>query len=103
MKSVWAEIGEEIAKNERERIREEGIDIGVEKGIGIGVEKGIGIGVEKGIGIGVEKGIGIGRLETLKENAASMRAEGWSDETIAKILRVDVADVKIWLDSNAGE
>ena len=71
MKSVWAEIGEEIAKNERERIREEGI--------------------------------GIGRLETLKENAASMRAEGWSDETIAKILRVDVADVKIWLDSNAGE
>ncbi len=71
MKSVWAEIGEEIAKNERERIREEGIDIG--------------------------------RLETLKENAASMRAEGWSDETIAKILRVDVADVKIWLDSNAGE
>ena len=103
MKSVWAEIGEEIAKNERERIREEGIDIGVEKGIGIGVEKGIGIGVEKGIGIGVEKGIGIGRLETLKENAASMRAEGWSDETIAKILRVDVADVKIWLDSSAGE
>ena len=79
MKSVWAEIGEEIAKNERERIREEGI------------------------GIGVEKGIGIGRLETLKENAASMRAEGWSDETIAKILRVDVADVKIWLDSNASE
>ena len=71
MKSVWAEIGEEIAKNERERIREEGI--------------------------------GIGRLETLKENAASMRAEGWSDETIAKILRVDVADVKIWLDSSAGE
>ena len=71
MKSVWAEIGEEIAKNERERIREEGI--------------------------------GIGRLETLKENAASMRAEGWSDETIAKILRVDVADVKIWLDSNASE
>ena len=87
MKSVWAEIGEEIAKNERERIREEGI----------------GIGVEKGIGIGVEKGIGIGRLETLKENAASMRAEGWSDETIAKILRVDVADVKIWLDSSASE
>ena len=71
MKSVWAEIGEEIAKNERERIREEGIDIG--------------------------------RLETLKENAASMRAEGWSDETIAKVLRVDVADVKIWLDSNASE
>ena len=71
MKSVWAEIGEEIAKNERERIREEGIDIG--------------------------------RLETLKENAASMRAEGWSDETIAKILRVDVADVKIWLDSSANE
>ncbi len=87
MKSVWAEIGEEIAKNERERIREEGI----------------GIGVEKGIGIGVEKGIGIGRLETLKENAASMRAEGWSDETIAKILRVDAADVRIWLDSNASE
>ena len=71
MKSVWAEIGEEIAKNERERIREEGIDIG--------------------------------RLETLKENAASMRAEGWSDETIAKILRVDAADVRIWLDSNASE
>ena len=87
MKSVWAEIGEEIAKNERERIREEGI----------------GIGVEKGIGIGVEKGIGIGRLETLKENATSMRAEGWSDETIAKILRVDAADVRIWLDSNASE
>ena len=89
MKSVWAELGEEIAKNEREKIREEGR------------EEGIGIGVEKGIGIGVEKGIGIGRLETMKESAANMRAEGWSDETIAKILRVDVADVRIWLDSDA--
>ena len=97
MKSVWAELGEEIAKNEREKIREEGR----EEGIGIGVEKGIGIGVEKGIGIGVEKGIGIGRLETMKESATNMRAEGWSDETIAKILRVDVADVRIWLDSDA--
>ena len=75
MKSVWAELGEEIAKNEREKIREEGR----------------------------EEGIGIGRLETMKEIAANMRAEGWSDETIAKILRVDVADVKIWLDSSANE
>ena len=73
MKSVWAELGEEIAKNEREKIREEGR----------------------------EEGIGIGRLETMKESAANMRAEGWSDETIAKILRVDVADVRIWLDSDA--
>ena len=81
MKSVWAELGEEIAKNEREKIREEGR--------------------EEGIGIGVEKGIGIGRLETMKESATNMRAEGWSDETIAKILRVDVADVKIWLESDA--
>ncbi|MBQ9371063.1 MAG: hypothetical protein IJU03_02615 [Thermoguttaceae bacterium] len=89
MKSVWAELGEEIAKNEREKIREEGR------------EEGIGIGVEKGIGIGREEGIGIGRLETMKESAANMRAEGWSDETIAKILRVDVADVRIWLDSDA--
>ena len=97
MKSVWAELGEEIAKNEREKIREEGR----EEGIGIGVEKGIGIGREEGIGIGREEGIGIGRLETMKEIAANMRAEGWSDETIAKILRVDVADVKIWLESDA--
>ena len=89
MKSVWAELGEEIAKNEREKIREEGR------------EEGIGIGREEGIGIGREEGIGIGRLETMKESAANMRAEGWSDETIAKILRVDVADVKIWLDSDA--
>ena len=73
MKSVWAELGEEIAKNEREKIREEGR----------------------------EEGIGIGRLETMKESATNMRAEGWSDETIAKILRVDVADVRIWLDSDA--
>ena len=29
-----------------------------------------------------------------------MRAEGLDDETIARILRVDVVDVKIWLDSN---
>ena len=64
MKSIWAEIGEEIAKNER--------------------------------AIGQEEG----RLKTLKENAASMREEGLSDEKIAKILKVDLADVKIWLDSN---
>ena len=52
-------------------------------------------GEAKGVQIGVERG----RLETLKENAASMRADGWDDETIARILRVGVADVKIWLDS----
>ncbi|MBR4750503.1 MAG: Rpn family recombination-promoting nuclease/putative transposase [Thermoguttaceae bacterium] len=47
-----------------------------------------------------EEGREEGRLETLKDNAANMRAKGWSDETIAEILRVDVADVRIWLDSN---
>lgn len=41
MKSVWAEIGDEVAKNEKKKGLEEGIGIGVEKGIGIGVEKGI--------------------------------------------------------------
>ena len=40
-----------------------------------------------------------GRVETLKENAANMRAEGLDDETIARFLRVDVVDVRIWLDS----
>jgi hypothetical protein len=44
-----------------------------------------------------------GRLETLKENAASMRAGGLDDETIARFLRVDVADVKIWLDSDENQ
>ena len=66
-------------RSQRRQYREEGIEIGFEKGI--------------------EKGIEEGRLENLKENAASMRAEGLDDELIAKILRVDVADVKIWLDS----
>ena len=55
---------------------------------------------EEGRTEGIEIGIEKGRLETLKENAANMRAEGWNDETIAKILRVAVADVRIWLDSN---
>ena len=67
MKSIWAELGEEIAKNERIRIQEEA------------------------------------RLKTLKENAASMRERGWDDKTIAEILKVDPADVKIWLDSNTEE
>ena len=67
MKSIWDEINAEIAKNEHEKGREEGI--------------------------------GIGRLETLKESAANMRAEGLNDETIARYLRVDVADVRIWLNS----
>ena len=49
---------------------------------------------------GRAEGFREGRLETLKENAVNMRADGWSDETIAKILRVSVADVRIWLDSN---
>ena len=75
MKSIWDEINAEIAKNEHEKGREEGI------------------------GIGRKEGIGIGRLETLKESAANMRAEGLNDETIARYLRGDVADVKIWLDS----
>lgn len=75
MKSVWTEIGEEIAKNEKEKIREEGIEIGIEQGI--------------------ERG----RLETLKRSAASMRAGGLSDDAIAQYLQVDVADVRIWLDS----
>ena len=54
---------------------------------------------EKALVEGIEKG----RLETLKENAATMRAKGWSDETIAEILRVDVADVRIWLDSDENQ
>ena len=54
---------------------------------------------EKALVEGIEKG----RLETLKENAASMRAKGWSDEIIAEILRVDVADVRIWLDSDENQ
>ncbi len=33
MKSVWAEIGDEVAKNEKKKGLEEGIGIGVEKGI----------------------------------------------------------------------
>ena len=37
MKSVWAEIGKEMRKNERTRIRREG----VEEGIGIGREEGL--------------------------------------------------------------
>ena len=91
MKSIWDEINAEIAKNEHEKGREEGI--------GIGRKEGIGIGRKEGIGIGRKEGIGIGRLETLKESAANMRAEGLNDETIARYLRGDVADVKIWLDS----
>ena len=67
MKSIWAEIGEEIAKNER--------------------------------AIGQEEG----RLKNMKENAASMRERGWDDKTIAEILKVDPADVKIWLDSDTEE
>lgn len=46
-----------------------------------------------------EEGREEGRLETLKESAANMRAEGLSDDKIALFLKVDVADVKIWLDS----
>ena len=71
MKSVWTEIGEEIAKNEKKKIREEGVEEGIERG----------------------------RLETLKRSAASMRAGGLSDDAIAQYLQVDVADVRIWLDS----
>ena len=67
MKSIWAELGEEIVKNEKERWQE------------------------------------VGRLKNMKENAASMREEGLSDEKIAKILKVDLADVKIWLDSDTEE
>ena len=48
---------------------------------------------------GEARGMAKGRLENMKENAANMRAEGLDDEMIARILRVDVADVRIWLDS----
>ncbi len=56
--------------------------------------------ISKGEARGREEGRVEGRLETLKENAANMRAEGLDDEMIARILRVSVADVKIWLDSD---
>ena len=71
MKSVWAEIGDEIRKNEREREREEGRKEGREEG----------------------------RIETLKKNAKRMRADGVNDEKIAEYLDVDPADVRIWLNS----
>ena len=54
---------------------------------------------DEGMAKGRAEGLMEGRLEALKENAANMRAEGLDDEMIARILRVDVADVRIWLDS----
>ncbi|MBR5758033.1 MAG: hypothetical protein IKX88_05510, partial [Thermoguttaceae bacterium] len=61
-------------------------------------EKGRAEGLAEGLAEGHAEGLAEGRLTTLKENAANMRANG-IDETIAKFLRVDVVDVKIWLNS----
>ncbi|MBQ9813658.1 MAG: hypothetical protein IJM54_10165, partial [Thermoguttaceae bacterium] len=57
-------------------------------------------GEAKGRAEGEARGRAEGRLETLKNAAANMRAEGFDDETIARILSVDVADVRIWLDTD---
>ena len=64
------------------------------------ISKGEARGEVRGEARGRAEGREEGRLETMKENAANMRAEGFDDETIARILRVDVADVRIWLDSD---
>ncbi len=51
-------------------------------------------GVEKGVKIGVE----IGELNQKKRTAVDLyKDDGWSKEKIARLLRVDVADVRIWL------
>ena len=55
--------------------------------------------IRRGEERGRAEGEARGRLEALKNAAANMRAEGFDDETIARILSVDVADVRIWLDS----
>ena len=57
-------------------------------------------GEARGRAEGEARGREEGRLETLKNAAANMRAKGWSDEVIAEILSVDVADVRIWLDTD---
>ena len=38
------------------------------------------------------------RLQAQRECAADLRKREWSDEDIAARLKVDVVDVKIWLD-----
>jgi len=38
-----------------ERIKQEGIEQGIEQGIGQGIEQGIGQGIEQGIGQGIEQ------------------------------------------------
>ncbi len=68
--------------------------------IAVARDEGMAEGMAKGEARGMAKGLMEGRLEALKENAANMRAEGLDDEMIARILRVDVADVRIWLDSS---
>ncbi len=67
--------------------------------IAVARDEGMAEGMAKGEARGMAKGLMEGRLEALKENAANMRAEGLDDEMIARILRVDVADVRSWLDS----
>ena len=49
---------------------------------------------EKGVKIGVE----IDELNQKKRTAVDLyKDDGWSKEKIARLLRVDVADVRIWL------
>ena len=49
---------------------------------------------ENGVKIGVE----IGELNQKKRIAVDLyKDDGWSEEKIARLLRVDVADVRIWL------
>ena len=51
MKSVWAEIDEEIAKNEKKRIRKEGFVEGHEEGFVEGHEEGL----EKGLRLAINQ------------------------------------------------
>ena len=55
--------------------------------------------VEEAVGEAFENGRKKERLELHREMAAELCRRGWRDEEIAQHLKVDVVDVRIWLDS----
>lgn len=64
----------------------EGHAKGIREGRAIGVEEGMAKGLEKGIEEGMAKGIEEGALQKLRQNVESLRANGFDNATIARLL-----------------
>jgi predicted transposase/invertase (TIGR01784 family) len=86
VKSMLAQLAEDIEKR--------GIKLGEERGIKLGEERGIKLGEKRGIKLGEKRGVNKGVKEGKREDARRMKARGYPVQDIVDITGLSAEEVE---------